>query len=237
MIIWIIKLVFSVWMLIDASNRRASYYWFFIIMMPGGALIYFFVIKVWDYSLFREIGKGFFKETKSLKHYEYEAKNCPSLNNKMLLGQALYDHKKYERAKEVFEEILKGTSDNKQLLFCLGICLAKLKQRKEAIESLEKVVENDLFYKNYEAAFTLVELYWEEGQKEKAIERLRFLCKRSQQIKHRVVLADYLIREGKGKEAEDMLNKIMEDHRNSPRYERKREKKEISYAKQLLRKW
>ena len=37
---------FSIWMLVDAIQRRAPYYWYFIIAMPFGEWIYFFMVKI-----------------------------------------------------------------------------------------------------------------------------------------------------------------------------------------------
>jgi hypothetical protein len=48
-ILLILSYAFSVWMLVDAYQRRAEHYWYLIIFFPFGEWIYFFLVKVHDF--------------------------------------------------------------------------------------------------------------------------------------------------------------------------------------------
>ncbi len=44
----LLSYAFSVWMLVDAYQRRAEHYWYLIIFFPLGECVYFFLVKVHD---------------------------------------------------------------------------------------------------------------------------------------------------------------------------------------------
>lgn len=54
-ILLILSYAFSVWMIVDAYQRRAEHYWYLIIFFPFGEWVYFFLVKVHDFKggLFR----------------------------------------------------------------------------------------------------------------------------------------------------------------------------------------
>jgi len=48
-ILLILSYAFSIWMLVDAYQRRAEHYWYLIIFFPFGEWVYFFLVKVHDF--------------------------------------------------------------------------------------------------------------------------------------------------------------------------------------------
>ena len=55
-IIILAKIVFTIWMLKDAYERRVPSHWYWIILVPLGSVAYFFIFKIKVYRPFsREI--------------------------------------------------------------------------------------------------------------------------------------------------------------------------------------
>jgi len=47
-VLFALQSAFSLWMLVDALQRRQERYWYFVVLMPFGELVYFFVVKIHD---------------------------------------------------------------------------------------------------------------------------------------------------------------------------------------------
>ena len=233
-ILFYLQTAFSLWMLVDAAQRGARFHWYWIIMMPFGELAYFFAVKIHDPE-FRTMKTRLLTKRVSLKQLRYQASSSPSVRNKVLLAQALYDHGQFEEGAELFREVLKTHDDEKRALYGLGLCLRQLQQAKQAVATLEQLLEMDFGYENYTPCVELAGIYWEAGRKDDAIELMRRVVGKSQQLMHKAELAEYLHAIGESQEARALLEPALEDHDNSPAYVRKRDRAWARKARSTLK--
>src|SRR5207302_7634873 len=86
-----LQVAFTVWMLVDAYQRRAEIIWFWVILcaVPVGPWIYFFAVKLGDFSLPRA-GNLFARRT-SLDELRYQAEHVPTLTSHLALAERLIE--------------------------------------------------------------------------------------------------------------------------------------------------
>ena len=155
-ILFLLKSAFSLCMLYDAGQRKADRFWYFIILMPGGAILYFFIVKLRDPQLSAVIGK-LLEKPKTLSQLRYDASDCPSASNRLVLAQGLFDAGEVIEAKEIFSELLKGEPDNLVALYGISHCYHNVGQYTEASRYLEKIVEQNFSYRDFDAALLLAQ--------------------------------------------------------------------------------
>ena len=78
-----LQTAFMIWMLVDAVKRRVEFYWYIIIFFPFGEWVYFFAVKIHD---FRQVRFRLAERAPSLRKLRFEAKQTPSINNKLALA-------------------------------------------------------------------------------------------------------------------------------------------------------
>ena len=47
-VLFALQSIFSLWMLVDAVQRRCGTYWYFVVLCPFGEWVYFFKVKIHD---------------------------------------------------------------------------------------------------------------------------------------------------------------------------------------------
>ena len=233
-ILFLLQTGFSIWMLVDALSRGCRPFWYFVILMPFGEWVYFFAVKIHDPQFFKWKRK-FTHRPASLKELKYKASRSPSMQNRLLLAQALHDHKKYDEAASLFREILDSDSDEKRALYGLARCLVETSQTKAAIEALEELVERDFGYEDFAPGVSLAQTYWESGDRLKATELMERVVRKSNRLRHMVQLAHYMQEQQQADEAKRMLEEALEDHENAPKYIRRAEKAWAKKARTTLR--
>ncbi len=221
-------------MLIDAVNRGVRAHWYWIILMPFGEWAYFFTHKIHD-PQFQRLRGTFLRKKVTLKELEYRATRSPSLQNRLLFAQALHDHGNFQQSADLFKEILQTDSDEKRALFGLARCLMETKQTQEAIQALEELVERDFNYEDYSPGVSLAESYWETNERDKAIELMQRIVRKSQRLRHTLMLAQFLQQENQTADARTMLEEALLDHENSPKYIKRAERAWARQARTTLR--
>ncbi len=228
-------LALKVWMLIDASRRKAPQHWYYIIIfVPFGGLIYFVMVKAKDFNT----GKiaRIFKGSESLKDLKIQYQETPSLDNKLRLAQALYDHHQNTEAEHLFAEVLERYADNSDALHGLGLSRIAQKNFAGAIEPLKKLTEINPTYLDYVAWPDLAWSLHETGCKEEERQVLRDLVKKNPVISHQMYLAQHLANAGEIREAVKLLESSLFEHERSPSYVKKRNADWASRARKLLKK-
>lgn len=231
---FLLQTAFSLWMLVDAVQRGARYYWLWIIMMPFGELAYFLAVKIHD-PPFRRLKQRYAERPATLKELRYAASRSPSIQNRLLLAQALHDKQEYSEAAELFREIIASDCAEKRALYGLGRCLLETKQTREAVEAMQDLVQRDFEYEDFQPVECLAQLYWESGEREKAVELMRKTVRKSQRLRHILQLAHYLRHEEQHGSAREMLREALEDHENAPKYVRRAERAWAKKARSILR--
>lgn len=217
-----LQLAFTVWMLVDAYQRRAEIIWFWVILcaVPVGPWIYFFVVKLGDMSVPR-VGNLFVRRT-SLDELRYQAEHVPTLTSHMALAERLIEMGQHTDAMPYLESARKREPEHPQVLYFLAVCHTETGAPREAIPLLERVVARDRCWSDYLAWRQLIRVRKECGEADAAIESARELARLAPTLQHRCLLAELLLDDNKHDEAYDLLEQSLEEHRYAPSLSRRR---------------
>ncbi len=207
--------VITAWMLFDAIRRRVDAYWYLVILTPLGEWVYFFAVKIHDYDLRRVKKTLRFERSPSVEQIRTQLEETPSDENKILLGQALYDAKHYDEATALFEEVLDRDEHDKEALYGAALCQINREELSEAVEQLTLLIELDPTFGDYEPWFDLAFAHWQLEQKAEAVTVLDELAKTSPRIKHKVILGKYLTRSGEPTRGCAMLEEALDDYKQA----------------------
>ena len=227
-------LAFKIWMLVDAIRRREPYYWLMIIFfIPGGSLIYLFMVKVQDFGL-KDVAE-WFRQPPTVDQLRAAYRRTSSPARLLELAEGLNAAGESAEAVTLFEEVLEGEPDNPDALFGLGQAYVGLGDYPKAIEVLSAFVESNRGFRDYAAWPLLAFALHESGQTESCLSMLRGLFETSPRLAHAVMLAHYLIRNGKQAEASELLTTAIDDHRAAPKFTRRRNFRSAWRAKRMLK--
>jgi len=230
-VLFALQTAFSLWMLYDAINRRAPVYWFVVVMVPFGEWAYFFAVKIHD---FKPLAGRLITRPVSLQRLEYEARKTPSIHNKTVLAQALYDRGRFDRAGELFHEILQEDDRDREAMYGYALCARRLERFDESLAALEELARSDFSFRDHVPIFDLAHAYWIADRHDEAIARLQRVVRTSSLIEPRVRLARYLHQRERADEARAALSEGLEDYQHSPRFVRRRDRSWARDARRLL---
>jgi hypothetical protein len=235
-ILYLVQLVFSVWMLVDAVKRRALFYWYIVLFVPFGPLVYFFAVKINDYELrwLRDVVAP--KERPpTIEELRAELRKSPSFANRMRLANALHDAGQYADAARSFEIVLESRGDEPDALYGLGRCRMELGEPEAAVEPLSKLIAKNRAYRDYAACLELAEAFSKSGRDDDAIDLLEALVRQSPRPRHSVALADCLVAASRVEEAQQVLRDALADHESSSPAIKKRDRETAREAAALLK--
>ena len=234
-ILFILQTVFSLWLLTDAIKRGAPQYWWFIIMVPFGEWAYFFAVKLPDMRFTVQLRRKLFTRPMSLAQVQLAFEQTPSHENRVLLAQSLHDRGKHQEAADHFEIVLRENEDDKDSLYGYAMCCLRIGNREMAKRALARLVDIDITYGEYVACSDIAELLDQDDERAQAIAILRRAVKKSQRIGPRHLLARYLSESGRRDEACQILRAGLGVYESSPKYVRRRDRRDANAARSLLR--
>lgn len=232
-------------MIVDAIRRRVEPFWYVILLFPAGALIYFFFVKLKITELLpiapeqtlptQRAEDAQEPTTTIIERFREEVQQSPSYTNRVKLAKALFANKQFEEAAGFFTLARKTHPREREAIYGLGLCQLELNRNKEAIETLSDLLDLNLEYDDYKAAQILVQTLWYEGQREEAFLLLDEIKERSPELRHRIVIAHYLIKDGLKERAIEVLEEALSRFNRASEYIRKREGRWATEARGLLR--
>ncbi len=229
----VIQLAFAIWMLVDAHRRGMDYYWFFIIFFVpiAGPLAYFFLFKVHD---FHGLGAWFQPKT-SLHELRYRAEQTPTLANHLALAQRLIEQKDYSEALPHLEKAHPMEPEHSQVMYFLAVCYKETSQVDKAKPLLERIIRRDRTWSDYAAWRLLIETKEKNGDKGDALATCQDLVKLAPSLRHRCMLAEYLLESGQPGQARELLDQALQDHYYAPGPLRRRNRRWAGEARRLLK--
>jgi hypothetical protein len=235
MTLYLLQSVFTIWMLVDAVQRRPPMYWYIVVFMPFGPLVYFLAFKIHDYDLswFRRTLAPERKPT--LEELLERLRKSPSFANRMAYAIALYEAGRWADAAKSFEIILETRGDEPDALYGLAHCRLELGDAEGAIEPLSKLVAKNRAYRDYEAVLDLADAYARTGHDDDALDLLEGLVKTSPRVQHSLALAKRLVAMDKIEEAQTALKEGLGDHASSPPFIKKRDRDAAKDAEVYLK--
>jgi hypothetical protein len=231
------QLGFMIWILVDASRRRADAFWYWIIIgVPGvGAWAYFFAVKAKDFRGGAGLNLWPFHRRVSLAELRYRVGQSPTLTNHLELAERLQEGGAHAEAKPHLEAVLAREPDHCQALHGLAVCHLELGHPDLAVPLLQKIIARDRTWGNYDAWRKLIDARLQSGDADGALETCRQLVQQSPTLEHKCSLAERLLAAGNNDEAGDLLERGLETYQFAPAPIRRRDRRWAKQAKQLLK--
>jgi hypothetical protein len=214
----LIQMAFTVWMLVDAYQRRVEMFWYWVIFFfqPLGAWVYFFAVKFRTARLpGRRSGLSWQRQL-SLKELRYRVERTPTLANRFALAERLMEKGAYTEAIPHLEAVLAIESDYCAALHALAKCRLATGEAEQALAPLKKLMHRDYRWAYYRAWRTLIEVHLARGQPADALIACREFAKHLPTLETKCLLAENLLDTAQPAEAVSILDQALEDHSFAP---------------------
>tara|TARA_R110002073_G_scaffold257750_2_gene420571 strand:+ start:2432 stop:3166 length:735 start_codon:yes stop_codon:yes gene_type:complete len=233
-----LQTAFSLYMLVHAARQGAPPYWWIIIMMPFGEWAYFLAVYLPARKKSASFAKSFvvFSERPPSLEVLYRShRHTPSHDNKLRLAQGLFDAGKLSDSNELFSELLQEDANDTDALFGYAQSCVALGDTDAASRAFEHLLDLQLEYRSYSAAYQLCRQYWKEDREADCIKLLQRICKKTQRLEPRLELARYLIALDRHPEARDILEGGLDSLAGSPAHAQRQQRISTWKAKRILR--
>jgi hypothetical protein len=229
-------IVLQVVAMVHAIRRRPDTYWYWIIFIGGfvGAAAYIVVEMVPDMRLLGDVFKGFHQRSR-IDQLEAIILDNPSSGNYEELADLLLEQKKYARARECYDQAIAGRANSSDAIYRRGICSLELGDAARAIPDLEFAVKRDRRYDHDRAAGLLAHAYALQGQVAEANALFARTAELSNYPEVHYNYAQFLKSQGRGAEARQAAQRILNRKRTMPRYLQRFERPWFRKAKSLLK--
>jgi hypothetical protein len=229
-------IVLQVVAMVHAIRRRPDTYWYWIIFIGGfvGAAAYIVVEMVPDMRLLGDVFKGFHQRSR-IDRLEAIILDNPSSGNYEELADLLLEQKKYARARECYDQAIAGRANSSDAIYRRGICSLELGDAARAIPDLEFAVKRDRRYDHDRAAGLLAHAYALQGQVAEANALFARTAELSNYPEVHYNYAQFLKSQGRGAEARQAAQRILNRKRTMPRYLQRFERPWFRKAKSLLK--
>lgn len=229
-----------IWACADAYERRVQYYWYYIIIgfPPFGPVIYLAVVKFRLQDLLSSVfsGKNLVLKPKklTLDDAEYLARTTPSLDNKQNYANALLDNGRLDEAISVYYEVLNKDPESRAGLFGLSLATKGKGQNEESLVLLDRILEADFGYRDYQAAETKLEILCNLGRLQEARSFAEILHRKSRSVRHLTMEAQICADTGDRETAAKLAKEALYDFEHLPGYYRRSHKADLKALKKLL---
>jgi hypothetical protein len=235
-VLFVMQSAFSLWMLVDAVQRRCSSYWYIVVLCPFGEWVYFFKVKIHDPEL--EWARAWFRYLTTRRTTTDQLRNrvarTPSFANVLALGQMLYNEQAHADALEQFRAALELQPDSADATYGAALSALELADFDAAVRDLRRVIDAEPAFRDYAAWLDLSEALGRAGRDDESLAVLERLVDRSPRLSHRMAYAQRLRESGRLPEAEAQLQQGLADFDDAPAFLRRRERGLARKARRML---
>jgi hypothetical protein len=216
-------------------RRRPDTYWIFIIVFLGwiGALIYIVAEVIPDAGLLSTSFQAF-QRRRRIRELERAILDNPSAGNYEELGLLYLDNGDYARASASYDKAIASRTDSVDAFYRRGVAEVELGEFAPAVPDLERAVTADANYDFHRAKGLLAHAYARTGKPEKAEAMFQQAVKISTLSETYYNYALFLQAQGRVEEARQWAQKILDQRRTMPGYQRRRERVWFRKAYALL---
>jgi hypothetical protein len=216
-------------------RRRPDTYWIFIILFLGwvGALVYILAEVIPDAGLLRTSFQAF-PRRRRIRELERAIIDNPSAGNYEELGLLYLDNRDFAQARACYDKAISSRTDSVDPFYRRGVAEVELGDFAAAVPDLERAVAEDPNYDFYRAKALLAHACAQTGQVEKADALFQQSTKISTSTETYYNYALFLHAQGRNEEARTWLQKILDQRRAMPGYQRRRERAWLRKAYALL---
>jgi hypothetical protein len=235
-VLGMVQLAFTVWMMVDAYQRRVETFWYWVIFFfqPVGAWVYFFAVKLRTLRL-PGLRTGISWQRKlSLDELRYRVERTPTLANRFALAERLMEKGAHAEAIPQLEAVLAIEPDYCAALHALAACQLATGAAEQAVAPLQRLMQRDHRWANYRAWRTLIDVHLARGHPADALTACRGLAKHLPTLETQCQLAGHLLDNGRPGEVVPLLDQALEDHYFAPWGVRWRDWRWAREARRLL---
>jgi hypothetical protein len=216
-------------------RRRPDTYWLFIILIGGwlGALVYILVEVIPDAGMLRASFQVF-PRRRRIHELERAIFDNPSAGNYEELGLLYLDDGDFARARGCYDRSISQRTDSVDPFYRRGVAEIELGDFAAAVPDLERAVGADPNYDFHRGIGLLAHAYAQTGQAEKAGKLFEQATKISTSSETYYNYAQFLQAQGRVEEARQWAQKILDQRRTMPGYQRRRERPWFRKAYGLL---
>jgi len=215
-------------------RRRPDFFWLWIILFHWvGALVYIVVEVIPDAGLLRTQFQVF-PRRRRIRELERAILDNPSAGNYEELGLLYLDNGDYARARASYDKAIASRTDSVDTFYRRGIAEVELEDFAAAVPDLEQAVTADANYDFHRAKGLLAHAYAQTGQAERAEALFQRATKISTNSETYYNYAVFLQAQGRVEEARQWAQKILDQRRTMPGYQRRRERVWFRKAYALL---
>jgi hypothetical protein len=216
-------------------RRRPDTYWIFVILFLGwiGALVYIVAEVIPDAGLLRTSFQAF-PRRRRIRELEQAILDNPSAGNYEELGLLYLDDRDFARARACYDRSISQRSDSVDPFYRRGVAEVELGDFAAAVPDIERAVAADPNYDFHRAVGLLAHAYAQTGQAAKAEALFQQATKISTSSETYYNYATFLHDQGRTEEARQWAQKILDQRRAMPGYQRRRERVWFRKAYALL---
>src|SRR5580658_11358627 len=227
-------IVLRVVAIVHFIRRRPDWFWIWVILIhPIGALVYIVVEVLPDAGLLRSSFQVF-PRRRRIHELERVILDNPSAGNYEELGLLYLDNGDYARARAAYDKAIASRTDSVDAFYRRGVAETELGDFAAALPDLERAVSADANYDFHRAKGLLAHAYAETGQPDKADGMFQQAVKISTISETYYNYAVFLQSQGRSEEARQWAQKILDQRRTMPNYQRRRERPWFRKAYALL---
>src|SRR5260370_4136758 len=215
-------------------RRRPDFFWLWIILFHWvGALVYIVVEVIPDAGLLRTQFQVF-PRRRRIRELERAILDNPSAGNYEELGLLYLDNGDYARARASYDKAIASRTDSVDAFYRRGVAEVELGDFAAAVPDLERAVTSNANYDFHRAKGLLAHAYAQTGQAETAEAMFQQATKISTTSQTYYNYALFLQAPGRVEEARQWAQKILDQRRTMPGYQRRRERVWFRQAYALL---
>jgi hypothetical protein len=215
-------------------RRRPDFFWLWIILFHWvGALVYIVVEVIPDAGLLRTQFQVF-PRRRRIRELERAILDNPSAGNYEELGLLYLDNGDNARARASYDKAIASRTDSVDAFYRRGVAEVELGDFAAAVPDLERAVTANANYDFHRAKGLLAHAYAQTGQAEKAEALFQQATRISTSSETYYNYAVFLQAQGRVEEARQWAQKILDQRRTMPGYQRRRERVWFRKAYALL---
>lgn len=248
-IVGILILVFEIWMFVDALRRQEWIWAVFIGMSVGTSLVhgaFGFGLASILYFLFvyrpqMEWGGGGVRmempgaATRGrIRELQAQIHHLDKAHHHSQLGDIYASQGKLEKAEASYRAALERDDEDLDTQAHFGRLLLAQGKPDAAIEWLEKVVGEDPGHEYGQTLMALAETFEKLGRDQEACQTWERVLEKNDYSRAKVSLAELLVKQGDVDRARGLARDVVQDFVHVPAFQRKKEKKWVRRARNLL---
>jgi hypothetical protein len=228
-------LILQVLAVVHFIRRRPDTYWIFVIIFFGwiGALIYIAAEVVPDAGLLRGSFQAF-PRRRRIHELQRAILDNPSAGNYEELGLLYLDEGDFVRARDCYSRSLSQRTDSIDPFYRRGVAEVELGDFAAAVPDLERAITVDPDYDFYRGIGLLAHSYAQTGHADKAEKLFEQATKISTSSETYYNYALFLQAQGRVDEARLWAQKILDQRKSMPGYQKRRERVWFRKAYALL---